>query len=234
MDFSQQQALLKERQRKFQECLGAEMEHSNLYGFRLPSRLPLCSTTSMDVNVSDLEDLSLDDMSNPGSLGAPDDLEYDFDDADVFDVVDFEEPDMEKGGRDSSDGLAACCQQTDRQIPRSASALKDTALNMARLPAPVTDSSCSHRPASLTQPRTSSHQSTNISQQLDLTQDTCCPPDQCEGAIQTEGVTSNQSARACQKGCNYRTQLDNRETPLQNPVTEVSTNNQVLEKETLV
>ncbi|XP_035679914.1 uncharacterized protein LOC118418183 [Branchiostoma floridae] len=99
MDFSQQQALLKERQRQYQESLGAEMEHSNLYGFRVPSRLPLCSTTSMDVNVCDLEDLSLDDMSNPGSLGTPDDLEYDFDDADVFDIVDFEDTDLDKGGK---------------------------------------------------------------------------------------------------------------------------------------
>ena len=61
--------------------------------------LPLCSTTSMDVNVCDLEDLSLDDMSNPGSLGTPDDLEYDFDDADVFDIVDFEDTDLDKGGK---------------------------------------------------------------------------------------------------------------------------------------
>ncbi|CAH1268793.1 uncharacterized protein [Branchiostoma lanceolatum] len=235
MDFSQQQALLKERQRQYQESLGAEMEHSSLYGFRVPSRLPLCSTTSMDVNVSDLEDLSLDDMSNPGSLGT-DDLEYDLDDADVFEIVDYEETDFEQGEGDNAEaGGTACCQQADRQVPRAGPVVKNAALNSAVLPASVTATNFSQTPASLTQSalsRTSSDQSGNISQQLDLPQNTCHRADQCEGAIHNEGVRSNQSAEACQHGqLNCRIQLDNREAILQNPTADMNTN-RLLEKET--
>ncbi|XP_078608681.1 uncharacterized protein LOC144880417 [Branchiostoma floridae x Branchiostoma japonicum] len=275
MDFSQQQALLKERQRQYQESLGAEMEHSNLYGFRVPSRLPLCSTTSMDVNVCDLEDLSLDDMSNPGSLGTPDDLEYDFDDADVFDIVDFEDTDLDKGGKDSSSeaggtaagqaggtaagqaggtaagqaggiaagqaggtaagqaGGTAGYQQANKQIPAAGSALTS-----ATLPAPVTTTNYSPAPASLTQAdtsRTSSNQSRNMSQQPDLPQNACHLPNQCEGSIHNDNVISNQSTEACQHGqFNYRVQLDTREASSQNPTTDINTNKQILEKETLV